>query len=52
MTAGTDHVVDDLGDTEPFQYRPHRGHIPERQMAGAVRLTRTGFGQSCGDLVG
>ena len=48
--ADTDDVVDDLHNVEAFDDRPHRREVPEREVAGAVRITRTRLGQAGFDL--
>ena len=32
------HLIDDPGVAQPVQHPPHRGQVPERQVAAAVRL--------------
>jgi len=50
--ASADDVVDDLGELEAAEYRPHRGEVAKGEMAGAVRLAGAGLGQTGDDLLG
>ena len=48
----TEHLVDDCCDPEAPEHLPHRGDVAEREMPGAVGLTRPRLRQPLGDLLG
>ena len=46
------HLIHDLCDAQPAQHLPHRGDVPEGEVARAIRLARSGLREPGGDLLG
>jgi hypothetical protein len=52
LAPRADHLVDDLGDSEALEHRPHRRQVAVGEVAGAVRLAGPCLGEPGGDLLG
>jgi len=51
-TTSTRHLIHDLCGAQPAQHLPHRGDVPEGEVARAIRLARSGPREPGGDLLG